>query len=40
MHVHERQAFLVIISSFLVISSKVDEKDEKDYNMIRRLGAR
>lgn len=33
MHVHDRQAFLVI-------SSKVDEKDEKDYNMIRRLGAR
>lgn len=34
MRVHDRQAFLVIISS------KVDEKDEKDYNMIRRLGAR
>lgn len=29
MHVHDRQAFLVIISSFLIISSKVDEKDEK-----------
>lgn len=29
MHLHDRQAFLVIISSFLVISSKVDEKDEK-----------
>lgn len=34
MHVYDRQAFPVIISS------KVDEKDEKDYNMIRRLGAR
>lgn len=39
MRVHDRQAFLVI-SRHLVISSKVDEKDEKDYNMIRRLGAR
>ena len=29
-----------LFSSFLIISSKVDEKDEKDYNMIRRLGAR
>lgn len=29
-----------LFSSLLVISSKVDEKDEKDYNMIRRLGAR
>lgn len=36
MHVHDRQAFLVT-SRHLV---KVDEKDEKDYNMIRRLGAR
>ena len=33
MHVHDRQAFLVIISPFLVISSKVDEKDEKDLRM-------
>ena len=40
MRVHDRQAFPVTISSFLIISSKVDEKDEKDYNMIRRLGAR
>lgn len=29
MRVHDRQAFLVIISSFLVISSKVDEMTRK-----------
>lgn len=35
MHVHDRQAFLVIISSFLVISSKVDEMTRKIYACLR-----